>query len=104
MRFSGKVGYVIAEETATDVWTETATERPYYGDVLTNNRRWDTGEGVNDNIKITNRISVVADDYAYEHLGEIRYVYYLGKRWKVTSIDITRPRIVLSLGDLYNGG
>jgi len=104
MRFAGKVGYVIAEETEPDVFTETADERLYYGDVLKNSRRWDKGDGVNPDIKVTNSISIVADDYAYQHIGEIRYVWYLGKQWTVTSLDIARPRITLALGDLYHGG
>lgn len=104
MRFAGMVGFVIAEETATDVWSEKPTEKLYYGDVTKNSRRWENGEGVNSNLNISNSISIVANDYAYEHAGEIRYVYWLGKRWCVTNLSIDRPRIVLTIGGLYDGG
>jgi len=104
MKFAGKVGFVIGEKTGTDVWTEEATEKMYYGDVLKNYRQWENGESLNQNLNVTNSISIVANDYAYQHAGEIRYVWYLGKRWKVNNLTIARPRITLSLGGLYNGG
>jgi len=104
MKFAGKVGYVTAEETAPGVHTEQAVEKFYYGDVTKNYRRWENGEGVNNNLNISNIISIVANDYAYEHVGEIRYVWWLGKRWCVNGLDIERPRIILTLGGLYDGG
>lgn len=104
MRFAGKVGFVNAAETATDVYTEEADERTYYGDVTKNSRRWENGDSKNNDLNIGNTISIVANDYAYEHIGEMRYVWWLGKRWKITNLAIDRPRINLTLGGLYNGG
>lgn len=104
MRFAGKVGYITAVETEPDVSKETAVERLYYGDVLKNSRQWENGVGLNSDINITNSISIVADDYAYKHMGEIRYVWWLGKRWCVKTLTVDRPRITITLGDLYNGG
>lgn len=104
MKFAGKIGFVIAEETAPDVYREQATEKTYYGDVLKNTRRWENGEGANDNLNITNSFSIVANDYAYKHAGEMRYIEWLGKKWKITNMTIDRPRITLTVGGLYNGG
>jgi len=104
MRFAGKVGYVIAEETSPDVFVEQITEKLYYGDVLKNTRQWENGESINSNINVTNSISIVADDFAYQHIGEIRYVWYLKQKWSVKTITIDRPRITLTLGGLYHGG
>jgi len=104
MKFAGKVGFVNAAETATDVWSEEVSEKQYYGDVTKNYRRWENGEGVNQDLNVSNTISIVANDYAYEHAGEIKFVWWLGKRWCVTNITVDRPRITLSLGGLYNGG
>lgn len=103
MRFCGKVGYVVSEETRPGVWKEVITERTYYGDVLRNSSKWESGYGINDNININNEISVLADEYMYEHFSNIRYVEFMGANWKVNTARPERPRIILTLGGLYNG-
>ena len=102
-KFYGAVGYVEAVETAPDVFVEEATERMYKGDLLKNNRRLERGEGLNDNVTITNSISILSDPYADKHFYAIRYVKWRGQTWKVSTIDVEPPRLVLSLGGLYNG-
>lgn len=103
-KFYGPIGFIETVETAPDVWTERITERCYSGDVLTNSRRWQDGQQLNDNLNIDNRISIVADAYAFRHFHSIRYVTWMGAKWKVGRIDVERPRLILSVGDLYNGG
>ena len=102
-RFYGTVGYVETREIAPDVWKPEITEYSYYGDILQNSRRLDETNGVNDDFKLNNRFSVVADPYAYEHYSAIRYVCWMGSKWKVTSVEVQRPRLILSIGGLYNG-
>ena len=60
-------------------------------------------ENLNDDITLNNKISIVTDLFADEHLYAIRYVVYGGSKWKVTSVELRRPRIVLSIGGVYNG-
>lgn len=103
MKFCGTVGYVTFVEKARGVHVPQVTERKYYGDVLKDNRRWDTGQSKNDNLVIGNRFSILADGYALSHLGEIAYVEWMGSKWRVSNIDIERPRLILSVGGLYNG-
>lgn len=102
-RFSGKIGFAIQNETKPGVWTESIKERQYYGDVIRNARRLQTSGNVNDDIEISNRISIIADAYAYENFHAMRYVMYMGSKWKVTEVEVERPRLILSLGGLYNG-
>lgn len=102
-KYSGKVGFVITEETSPGIWKETNTERNYYGDIIRNSRRWSSTENLNDNLTINVQISIVADRFAYENIGAIRYIWYLGVKWKVDSVDIQYPRLSLSLGGEYNG-
>lgn len=107
-RFHGVVGFIHTEETDPEnhpsVWEEVASERPYYGDVMRNTRRWDqNGNGTNDNLVINNTISIVADSYANQHLGAMRYVEWHGDFWNITNIEVQRPRIILTIGGLYNG-
>lgn len=103
MKFYGRVGYAENSETSQDVWDDSIIERMYVGDVLSNNRRANNGESVNDNLDISNRISVVADAFAYEHFFNMKYVEWMGTLWKIQSVEVQRPRLILSLGGVYNG-
>ena len=102
-RFCGSVGYVETVETSPDVWVEQITERKYYGDVLSNRRTLYDGESINSNVNVSNSISIVADAYAYKNIANIRYVEWQGCKWVASSVEVERPRLTISIGDLYNG-
>lgn len=102
-RFCGNVGYAETVETAPGVWTEQITERKYFGDVMSNRRTLYDGESINSNVNISNSISIVADAYAYKNIANIRYVEWQGCKWVASSVDVERPRLTISIGDLYNG-
>lgn len=102
-RFHGVVGYTETVETVPGVFSEVAKERTYYGDVIRNTRRWESGQNLNDNLNVNNSISIVADAYAYEHFFNIRYVRWMGSLWKVTNVEVQRPRLILTIGGVYNG-
>lgn len=102
-RFSGKVGYGSSEETAPGVWEDTIVEISYFGDVVRNTRKLQNGESVNDDISVSNSISIVADAYANEHFFAIRYVEWAGALWTVSDVEVQSPRLLLRLGEVYNG-
>lgn len=101
-RFCGMIGFVVTEETCPGVWSQSYQERKYYGDIFKSTRRWENGVSINDNLNVSNRVSIVADTYAWQHLGWMRYVTMMGAKWKITDIEVQRPRLVLSIGGLYN--
>lgn len=101
-KFYGKVGFLRTEESAPDVYSEVLTERLYKGDVIRNQKRYQSSESLNDDVVLSNNISIVADDYANENVFAVRYVMYKGVPWKVTNAEIQRPRIILTLGGKYN--
>ena len=105
MRFHGVVGYGVPVETPPEsgVWVDQVTERPYTGDVVRNLRRMDEGDSINDDFSVSNSISVVADQYAVEHFMHIKYVEWAGVFWTVTTVEVRSPRLVLGLGQVYNG-
>lgn len=108
MKFFGNVGFAFQEETAPDVWREIVTKRPYRGDVIRRRQRMDNsnyryGQSYNDELKLENEFSIVADDYMHKNAPYIRFIEFQGNAWKVTSIEIQYPRIILSLGGVYNG-
>ena len=102
-KFYGPVGYVDLTETAPGVWTEVVNEVNYFGDVKKNIRRLQNGTGLNDNVVVNTQISIMADAYANEHFFAIRYVEWSGAKWKVSNIEVHRPRLILTLGEVYNG-
>lgn len=101
-KFYGKIGYADTKETAPGVWVEQITERNYYGELVRNTRRLESSGNLNDNINIANEISIVADPYANLHFHEMRYVEFQGARWKVSNVEVKYPRLILTLGGLYN--
>ena len=102
-KFYGVVGYAETKETSPGVWTEEITERNYSGDVLKNTRKWQSGESLNDNLVINNMLSIIADPYAYQHFHAMRYVKWMGASWKISNIEVQRPRLILTIGGVYNG-
>ena len=102
-KFYGSVGYAETSETTSGVWKETVTKRNYYGDVLRNTRKYESGDTVNGNVTVNNTISIVADPYAYEHFFAIRFVEWMGAAWMVTNVEVQRPRLLLTIGGVYNG-
>lgn len=103
MRYYGKVGYVTTVETRPGVWEDSeVVERPYYGEVLRYSRRWQGTDQLNDNLTISNQISILADPYAYDHFSDIKYIYWMNVKWKVPTIEVNYPRLILTLGEVYN--
>lgn len=102
-KFYGAIGYALQSETAPGVWTDTIVEKSYRGDIVLDQRRWQSSEQVNDNLNLDNSISIIADPYAYQNIGNIKYIVWNGVTWKIQSISINRPRIILQIGGIYNG-
>ena len=102
-KFFGKIGYAETVETTPGVWEEKITEREYFGDLIRNTRSLQSGEQLNDDINISNEISIVADPFAYENFHSMRYVEFMNAKWKISSIEVQYPRLILSVGGLYNG-
>lgn len=102
-KFYGKIGYGITEEVKPGVWVDNIIEKNVVGDLTKNNRLLEKSDGVNDNINISNIISIVADPYITENFHLIKYVKFLGVAWKVKIAEVQYPRIILTLGGEYNG-
>lgn len=102
-KWFGAIGYADATETSPGVWEEVITERSYFGDLTRNTRRLQTADQLNDDINISNELSIVADPYANEHFHSMRYAEFAGAKWKISSVEVKYPRLILSLGGLYNG-
>lgn len=104
-KFYGEVGYGDAFETpsGSGVWIDVIQEFAYFGDIIRNTRKLDSGEQINDDISVGNSISIVADQYANDNFHDIKYVRWAGVLWTVTMVEVRSPRLILSLGKVYNG-
>lgn len=101
-KWYGMIGYGRAVETSPSVFNEEVIERPYYGDIGRDTRRLQTSDKVNDDIVISNQLSIVSDPYACDNFHSMRYATYLGTKWKITDVEVQFPRLILSLGSEYN--
>lgn len=102
-KWFGKIGFEEQVESAPGVWTPNIIEREYYGDVIRNARRLQTADQVNDDITISNEISIVADPYAMNSFHSMKWVEWMGAKWKAVSVDVQYPRLTISLGEVWNG-
>ena len=103
MKYFGNIGYGVTEETRPGVSLPTITEREYYGDIVRNTRRLENGGKVVDDLNINMTLSIVADPFAYQNFHQIKYADYMGSKWKVSSVEVQYPRLILTLGGVYNG-
>lgn len=102
-KFYGVIGFVKTIETKPGVWSSDITEKYYIGDIVRNVSRQEETDHLNDNITISNRISIVADPFAYNNFFSMGYINWMGTSWKITSVEVQRPRLILSIGGVYNG-
>lgn len=104
-KFYGEIGYADTVEVQPGVWDEQIVEkRSYFGDLVRNTRKLQNLSGsTNDDINIANDISIVADPYAIQNFFKMRYVEFNGAKWKISNVEVQYPRLILSVGGVYNG-
>jgi len=101
-KWFGKIGCSKTVETAPGVWSERYEEREYYGDILRRSRQYPSAENLNDNVSISNQISVIADPFALENFPYMKYLYLGGVKWTISNIEMQYPRLIFTLGGVYN--
>lgn len=102
-KFYGAIGYAVTEETKPGVWKEQITERMYFGDLTRNTRKLQSTDQLNDDINVANEVSIVADPFANENFHSMKYVEFMGAKWKITSVEVQYPRLILTVGGVCNG-
>jgi hypothetical protein len=102
-KFHGRVGFGVTAEEKPGVFADEIVEHLYYGDIVSNRRTLQQGENLNTDLVISNSISIVASAYASEHFFAIKYVEWAGEFWTVTDVEVQAPRLILQLGEVYNG-
>ena len=101
-KFYATIGFVTTVEQTPGVWMESQTTKRYACDVISVSRRLQNDAKANDDINIANRFSIVGDPYAMSNFFAMRWIEFQGVRWQITSVEVERPRLVLTIGGLYN--
>ena len=101
-KFCGVIGYAVTKETEPGIWEEQIVEVEYFGDVIRNSRRFSGSAKVNDDINISNQISIIADPFPNNNFHAMKYVVFMGAKWKISEVTVQYPRLVLTIGGLYN--
>ena len=103
-KFFGPIGYAVTTEVRPGVWKDQIEERNYSGDVIRNNSRWTTSsDSTNDDLNVNNQISIISDPFARNNFHTMKYVGYMGAKWKITNVEVQYPRLILTVGGVYNG-
>lgn len=103
-KYYGKIGFAKLVEKEGSITEEQIVEKTYYGDVIRHGMSYNpSGEKLLDDIRLTDEISIVADHFAMENSYLMRYVTYLGAKWKIASFSVAYPRIIITFGGVYNG-
>ena len=104
-KFYGQLGYAPSEEVETQpgVFVTKPIERNVTGELIKNSRRLESSDKVINNIVLSNQVSIIADAYAKQNFQNIKYIKFMGAAWKVTNIEVQYPRLILTLGGVYNG-
>ena len=102
-KYYGKIGFAGSVESAPGVHVEKIVERNYYGELVPNSRRLQSANQLNDNINISNEISIVADPYADKNFHMMRYIEFMGTKWKISNVEVQPPRLILTAGGVWNG-
>ncbi len=103
-KWFGTIGYEAGTaETRPGIFEETIEEREYFGDVIRNTRRLQSANQVNDNLNVSNEISIVSDPFANKNFHKMRYVTFMNEKWKISNVEVQYPRLILTIGGVYNG-
>lgn len=102
-KYAGLVGYVTELETKPGIWTPSESSKRMRGDIIRQSSSSQNGDKVNDDISLNHRVSLVGDAYAFGNYYNIKWIEIDGAKWKVSSVEIQRPRIIVTLGGLWNG-
>lgn len=102
-KWYGKIGYAEGTvETTPGIWEEAIIERSYYGDIIRDTSKYQNSSSINGEVDIANRLSIVADPYAMQNFHAMRYVEFMGVKRLVTTVEVQYPRLLLSIGGIYN--
>lgn len=108
-KFTGLVGFITQEESIPGVWSPIENSKKMRGDLISSSatngngsRIADSGK-VNDDVSLNHRVSLLGDYYTFNNYLNIKWIQIGGRKLEVSSIELQRPRVILTVGGLWNG-
>lgn len=103
-KWYGDIGFLETSEVEPGIWIEQEiVKRPYYGEIISNKWKRQFGGQVNDNVDINNQISILADEYAFNHVSTMAWIEFYGEKWKISDVEVQHPRLIINIGGVWNG-
>lgn len=103
MKWFGDIGFHEEIEEEPGVSVPKVIPKQFFGEVRKNSWNEQQGDKINADLHVSNKISVVADQYLQNNFHKIAYITFGGAKWKVSGVEkeLDNPRLLLSLGTLY---
>ena len=101
MKWYGEIGFKEEIEEEPGVLVPKVVAKPFFGDVLRDSWKEQQADKINADLHISNKLSVVADQYLQNNFHKIAYVTFGGAKWTVSGVEVNYPRLTLDLGSLY---
>lgn len=106
-KYAGLVGYVTQEEKVPGVWSTVADPKPMRGDIIrasasSQNDGRLSSDKINKDVTLNHRVSLVGDAYAFGNYYNIKWIEIDGAKWEVSSVELQRPRLIVTVGGLWN--
>jgi hypothetical protein len=102
-KYAGLVGYATQEETVPGVWSPVEKTVVMKGDVIRQSSSVQNDDKVNSDITLNHRVSLIGDAYAFDNYYNLKWIELHGRKLEVSSVELQRPRLIVSVGDIYNG-
>lgn len=103
MRWSGKLGFTTEVEVSKGRFEDVVTERPAMGEIETRTDTFTVGDQVLTRAGTSTSVSVLFGSVERIDFSSLVYITHRGKRYVPSSIVEDIPRIVIYLGEEYNG-
>lgn len=102
-KYAGLVGYATDVQSSPGVWSQVIAPKRMRGDIIRQSSSNQNDDKVNSDVALVHRVSLVGDAFAFDNYFKIKWVTLYGQKWEVTTIEVQRPRLIVSLGGIWNG-
>lgn len=101
-KYAGLVGYVTQEESVPGVWSPVDKAVMTKGDIIRQSSSVQNDDKVNSDVTLNHRVSLIGDAYAFNNYFNLKWIEIGGRKLEVTSVELQRPRLIVTVGGLYN--